>query len=310
MTRLVNIAFQGGTHGAYLRYCIDKFSANTPMLTGSPFTSNRTAHDERQKSDLVHKYHPTLDAPHFYNVEEPHILITVDHDDILFIERWITLRSGDFGIDTDRDEIRFSDQFLEYFTWAGKFQAYYKIDLHTQSVPRYILRDFYKLSFLDDNKNGFLKNDRILRANAPRNTFFFPVGDFWHKESFAKKIKECGDVLGLNLDLSDLSVHDEFLKNLHHLDTRERASRIITAIKEGEDVSMSDLDTVEQAFVSAWIEKNFDFITVPLTNNFFTTTGELVKWLDNYPEHYKAMNPNLPKFNGIDNPFHLWDKKK
>jgi len=28
-----------------------------------------------------------------------------------------------------------------------------------------------------------------------------------------------------------------------------------------------------------------------------------------YPEHYKAMNPNLPKFNGIDNPFFLHRQK-
>ena len=29
-----------------------------------------------------------------------------------------------------------------------------------------------------------------------------------------------------------------------------------------------------------------------------------------YPNHYKAMNPNLAKFNNIDNPFYLWAKGK
>ena len=33
-------------------------------------------------------------------------------------------------------------------------------------------------------------------------------------------------------------------------------------------------------------------------------------YLKYYPEHYKAMNPNLPKFNGIPNPFYLWNLKK
>lgn len=310
MTKLVNIAFQGGTHGNYLRYCIDRFSRKTPMLTGSPFTANHTSHQELQASDLVDKYHPTIDAPHFSNVDQPHILITVDHDDVLFLERWVTIRAGDFGIDTNQDEIKFSDQFLENFSWAHKFKTYYSIDLHNQSVPRYILRDFYKLSFLDAHKNGFLQKDRIFRDNAPENTFLFPVRDFWNKEGFAKRLYECSDALDLELELSDLSVHDEFMKRLHNLNTRDRALKITKAINDGVDMLMGDLDTVEQAFVSAWVEKNFDFITVPLTNRFFATTGELVKWLGHYPEHYKAMNPNLPKFNGIDNPFHLWHKKK
>ena len=57
-------------------------------------------------------------------------------------------------------------------------------------------------------------------------------------------------------------------------------------------------------------KKNYDFITIPRTNNFFNTTNEIIQWLDWYPNHYKAMNPNLPKFNGIPNPFYLWNLKK
>jgi hypothetical protein len=67
---------------------------------------------------------------------------------------------------------------------------------------------------------------------------------------------------------------------------------------------------VEQAYVSAWIEKNHEFVTVPLTNSFFSTTGEITYWLEHYPKHYKAMNPNLPTFDGKPNPFHLWNLKK
>ena len=75
-------------------------------------------------------------------------------------------------------------------------------------------------------------------------------------------------------------------------------------------MDISNIDVIEQAYISAWIEKNYDFITIPRTNNFFNTTNEIIQWLDWYPNHYKAMNPNLPKFNGIPNPFYLHGKQK
>ena len=70
------------------------------------------------------------------------------------------------------------------------------------------------------------------------------------------------------------------------------------------------LDIVEQAYISAWIEKNYEFVVVPACDQFFQSTAEIINWLKHYPEHYKAMNPNLPTFNNIPNPFHLWNLKK
>ena len=58
------------------------------------------------------------------------------------------------------------------------------------------------------------------------------------------------------------------------------------------------------------IEKNYDFVQMPITNNFFNDTSEILEYVKLYPNHYKAMNPNLPKFNNIPNPFYLWNNKK
>ena len=86
--------------------------------------------------------------------------------------------------------------------------------------------------------------------------------------------------------------------------------QIKQAIKDGENMDCSTLDIVEQGYLSSWIEQNYDFIQTPLTRNFFSDTNEILEYVKYYPNHYKAMNPNLPKFNNIDNPFHLWAKNK
>jgi hypothetical protein len=71
------------------------------------------------------------------------------------------------------------------------------------------------------------------------------------------------------------------------------------------DTSLADLDVATEGFLYAELEKNNDFIQMPLTNRFFRDTAEINQFIEHYPGHYKAMNPNMPKFNGIPNPYYL-----
>jgi len=311
MGNIVNIAFQGGTHGNYLRFCIDKFSTLTKSLEGTPFTENNTSHIKLDYSGSVDRYHPTHDSPYFKDINEPHILITVNDEDLLFLERWVTIRAGDFGVDTSQELITVNSKFLDNFPWEEKFKQHYNIDLkNNNTIPKFIVRDSYKLSFLDPKKNGFITVDRELRKHRPHNTFSFPVSSFWDKDKFFKTLSQASEFLNLKLDLLDTSVHDAFLDRLPWINTKNRVDEVIKAIQDKQDMDIRELDTVEQAYVSAWIEKNHDFVTVPVCNQFFRTTSELIQWLEHYPQHYKAMNPNLPKFNNIPNPFHLWNLNK
>jgi len=100
-----------------------------------------------------------------------------------------------------------------------------------------------------------------------------------------------------------------FIRNIKQYDTRHRCEKIIEALQNNENININDIDNVEQAYISAWIEKNYRFVTIPLTNNFFKNTKEILDWIEWYPQFYKAMNPNLPIFNGIPNPYHLHNLK-
>lgn len=308
MSHLVNIAYQGGTHGNFLRYVLDRFSSLTPKLEGLPFSDHGVSHESLSYSGKISRYHPNKTSPHFDRTDQPHILITVEPEDILLLERWATTRTE--NLDVMGDNIKLNSLFLESFNWQKRFLEVYNIDVSKESIPRFILRDFYKLSFLDIKKNGFITFDKLLRNTKPTNSYLFPVSSFWDKSKFLHELGKLDRKFSLGLDLSDLSVHDIFLSKLDHLKTRHRVLETIQNIKERIVTDTRELDTVEQAYLSAWIEKNHDFVTVPLTNTFFNTTGEILDWLDNYPQHYKAMNPNLPFFGNKPNPFHLWNSKK
>lgn len=306
----VNIAFQGGTHGNFLRYCIDKFCKHTPDIIGTPFTKNNTSHIDLNYSDLVYRYHPKTFEPFYENENEPHILITIEKEDLLYLERWVTMRAGDHKVDASKNVVQPHTEFLKDFRWEHNFKKYYNLDLAQSTVPKFLMRDFYKLSFLDPDKNGFIELDTKLRNNLPKKTFCFPVSSFWDKTKFFMTMKQADEYLQLNLDISDENVFDEFATGLNFIDTKDRALDVIKAIDENRDLDIKDLDVVEQAFISAWLEKKFEYIVVPVCNQFFHSTSEILEWLKHYPQHYKAMNPNLPTFNNIPNPFHLWKSEK
>ena len=107
-----------------------------------------------------------------------------------------------------------------------------------------------------------------------------------------------------------ISIHKQFLSKRVNHETWNRVYDVIDAIKNKQNMDCSKLDIVEQGYVYAWIEKNNDYIQTPLTRNFFVDTNEILEYIKVYPNHYKAMNPNLAKFNNIDNPFYLWAKGK
>lgn len=309
MKPLVNIAFQGGSHGHFLKYILDRYSSLTPNITQLPFEQDGTSHKELQYSGKFEIYHPIpFDKPIWKDPDLPHVLITIDKEDVVFIERWVNIRANGFNLDTNQDTIKFSEEYFNVVPMKQKLQDLYGVN--SLDVPRCVLRDFYKQSFLNLDANGFIHRDKMCRQQKPKNTFMFPVSAFWDEEYFYKKIKELNERFSLGIREIDQDVYDSFIKKLPWIKTKNRVFEIIDAIKTKKDLDISQIDTVEQAYIGAWIEKHNDFITIPYSNSFFQNTKEIIQWLQHYPQHYKAMNPNLPSFNGIPNPFHLAKLKK
>jgi hypothetical protein len=310
---MINIAFQGGTHGNFLRYFLDRFSSLTPKILEEPFTENGTAHKTIQYSEKFNRYHPNIDSPYFKNLDQQHILITVDNNDLLFLQRIIHKRAGDFNVDLTKGTIKFPSQYIEKYNINPRFyELYNKVIDETIEIPKYILRDFLKLSFLNPDKDGFVDKQNRYLKELPKKTLFFPVSAFWDKNKFFKEIDILNKKFDLKLTLDEKSedIFTIFQNNIKEFPTKNRCSEIIDCLKNKKDYNFSYIDVVEQAYVSAWIEQNYRFITIPNTNYFFQNTKEILDWVEWYPQHYKAMNPNLPTFNGIPNPFYLHRIKK
>lgn len=310
---MINIAYQGGTHGNFLRYFLDRFSALTPEIVENPFAENGTAHKKIKYSEKFKRYHPNDHTPYFENVDQQHILITIDQDDLLFLQRIIHKRTGNYNVDLEKDTIKFPVDYIKKYNVNPRFYELYNKEINeTVEIPIYIFRDFLKLSFLNPNKDGFIDKQKKFLKKLPEQVSFFPVNAFWDKNKFFEEI----DILNKKLDLKIvLDKKSENILSMFHnaikeFPTKNRCNEIIDCLKNKKDYDLSDIDVVEQAYIAAWIEQNHRFMTIPNTNCFFQNTKEILDWIEWYPQHYKSMNPNLPTFNGIPNPFYLHGIKK
>ena len=176
MGNLINIAFLGGTHGNFLKYIIDRFSQLTPSINESPFTKLGTSHVQIKYSGKVNSYHPRSG---WQNVDEPHIIIKFDKDDVLYITRMIYARAGDINTDWNEDYIKFPNIWHEWFDEKNKIQKLYnkKIDQDTL-IPKSIMRDFFKMSFLDIENHGVTYFLKHMMKNHLENVYYMNFNNF------------------------------------------------------------------------------------------------------------------------------------
>jgi hypothetical protein len=314
MGDIVRITFQGGTHGNFLRYFLDAYSTDTPTIQGDPFTETGTSHKDLKYSGKFIFDHPNDVPPYLNDRDNIDIMITVEKEDVLFLERIVHTRAGDLNMRMDDNVFEFTDDYIRIFELQNdKFKNLYGKTISNKiKIPRFIMRDYFKIMFLDIKNNGFVKKDKLYRKELTSKTYQFPVSCFWDNDLFFKEIKNLSESLKLNIMINDEAKkdYDNFISKIKEFDTKYRANEIINAIKEKKEFDCSVLDVIEEAYVSAFIESSNDFVTVPNTDKFFKNTLEINQWLDWYPQHYKAMNPNLPVFKNKPNPFYLHKNKK
>ena len=145
--------------------------------------------------------------------------------------------------------------------------------------------------------------DNLKKNNAVHYT---QVDVFFTTDTLKRELQDLDREFDLDIDFSGLKpIHEDFMGRNKILQTHKNTQIVLDAISNKKDIAIPPLDIIQEAWVYAQLEKKYDFVIMPMTEDFFKTTKEIADYITLYPQHYKAMNPNLPKFNNIDNPFFL-----
>jgi len=319
--KLLNIIFEPGTFGHFIKFFLDKFSQLTPDIEGDPFTDIGTSHNKNIKySHQIQAYHSFFIND---NKEETNLPVCViipnTEKDFLYIKTTQWFRAGDSKILSDDlwgKKISENKNSFLLKDAVDNICSLYDISLKDDYIPKFIVRDWYKLEFLEDITTTFYyRRFKILKEHpflGKQKTHHLPLDSFFDFDIFIKNIKELDFVFGLQLDFDRIAEMRDIFMQGYNLDThRQQANMTVDIIKNlsnDDNMLIPKLDVSFEGFIYAHIEKTYRFITAPLTNYFFKDTNELKSYVKNYPEHYKAMNPLLPTFNGIPNPFYLYAK--
>ena len=303
-----------GCHGHFLTYLIDRLSDRTPKIEQLPFNAMGNSHAKIEYSGFS-KFVDTTWHDEHKNLKDKNIVKILYSDDILYHERAAMARAGDAN--RDIDNIHGDISFLKSYNKEFYNKIYKLYSIENDSVPKWLLRDAYKMGFLDWQRQGSVVNSRqdirwIKENLSGHNKIHYTQVDaFFTAEKLKTELQKIDKVFDLNLCFNDLEhIHEQFLSRNSILQTHNSTELVLDAIKQNRDITVPALDIIQQAYVYAKLEEAHDFITMPMTESFFVTTKEILDYVALYPQHYKAMNPNLPKFNNIDNPFFLHRQNK
>ena len=182
---------------------------------------------------------------------------------------------------------------------------------HFSWLPKFIVRDWFKSAFLEKKLTDTydyqyfdaLRNHPFFKK---QKTFELDLETFFYWQTFLKNITELNDVFGLDLDFDKTEQMKEIFDRGLAMDRiRLECNLTDEVFKNNSDIDFRGLNVATEAFIYAETELRNDFIQMPLTNRFFRDQAELNQFVEYYPNHYKAMNPNMPEFNGKPNPFYL-----
>ena len=314
--KLLNIVFIGGTFGNFLKYFLEKFSIKTPNIVGEPFTDLGTSHviKDNEYSGLIQKYHPQFINDNEGQTDLPVCLIVAStKKHFLYLKKAQWFRAGDIKVSPDHLWKKAIGEMPEQIKrYAMDIIKLYDIKetAHFTWIPKFIVRDWYKLEFLQELKDTYnhqyfdtLKNHPFFKK---QNTYQLDLETFFDWETFIENIAELNDVFRLDLDFDrQAEMKKVFDKGLSLDFIRQESNLAIDVLKNGTDDKLNNLDVATEGFIYAQIEKANDFIQTPLVNRFFRDADEIRQFVEHYPNHYKAMNPNMAEFNGKPNPFYL-----
>jgi len=318
--KLLNIVYAGGTFGNFLKFFVEKFSTKTPDMMGDPFTETGTSHQVKDSnfSGMVQSYHSS-----FINDNEGEtnlsvcIILPSTGKHYLYLKKAQWFRAGDHEISPDDFWRKAVGEMPEQLrNHANSIVEIYNIKdpAHFTWIPKFLVRDWYKLEFLQDLEDTYnyqwfdaFKKHKFFEE---QKMFHLDLETFFNWDTFVENITELNDVFALALDFDRLTEMKELFDEGLSLDVvRQECNLAEDVLINNYDSDLNRLDVATEAFLYAEVEKANDFIQMPLTNRFFRDVAELSQFVEHYPAHYKAMNPNIPTFNGISNPYYL-DKNK
>jgi hypothetical protein len=314
MKEKIQILYHGGMFGNLFRFLLDRSLPTSKLKTiTDPFTEENNLHQKFEWSDKFSNSHQISfkDYPHLLErypelkkdirQPDPHaekILITFDKSDEIFAHRCGYYR-GPLMYNHAKNRIEMiillADQkfVIESFRSSG----------HSEMVAK----EIKKIAFHAD-ENIWMKEYKKFEQNS--SIYQFNIRYLFNHNTLGEELHKISKCFNLKLEIDEI-----FLKNIvdkiitiEPVPTLDRCNQVLEAITNKKNITCENLDIIEQAWIEVLLEKKHDSLLFPFGTNWFSNTDQINEFIDRYPSYLKHMNPRLPWYNHIKNPFYLTGK--
>ena len=295
---ILNIVYQVGTFGNFLRWFTDKYSKRTDSLVGDPITDIGTYHwndginfsGRITRRKIVELIRGGENLPYCSIIPK-----TEKH--FLYLSHAIWYRGYD---EKDRADdlwsLKIKDMNERVAKSAREIIKLY--DIKNDYIPRFIVRDWYKLGFnrpLEDDYNYKISktilNDEYLKK---QDCFFMDMESFFSWESFLPSIKELDGRFKINLDFDrSEEMKSDLNKAISRDWIRQEVNRVFMALEGDRSSSLENLSVKTEAYIYALYEREQKDLLMPLSNYFFKDIDEINEYIASFPIWYRQKNPNL-----------------
>lgn len=288
---IIPIDFVAGTHGHFLEIVLNKFF-NATSVEFDPFDDLGASHK------VTKEYLDTriFVAQHWFEraIEQlprfdKAISIQFDQDDLLLVSSVSLLRAGNTGIENNLlevDTVRKLDNKFYSSLLAEILTAYPGTCDVTGSIPRNVLREFFKFGFFDSNTNGYWKKQQLMHYTIP--VFVFKFKAFYNHNLFVDSLLELEKFLGIPLELNANfeKLHQQFLAQIPYIGNQAQCDDIVSAVQSGQDQIVPALTLLQESYINAKMENIYKKEMPFHDRNYFTSTKDMLQYI-------KTRAPNL-----------------
>lgn len=288
---IIPIDFVAGTHGHFLEIMLNKFF-NQTSVDFDPFDALGASHNvtkEYLNTRLFVAQHWFEEAPEKLPQLGRVISIQFDQDDLLLISSVSLFRANEYTIENDLlevDTIRkldnkfYSNLLVEILTaYPGSYDS-------NGSIPRNVLREFFKFGFLNPNAHGYWKKQQQMHYTIP--VFVFKFKAFYNYNLLVNNLLKLQNFLDMPVELNDtlMTLHKKFLSNVPYINNQAQCDDIVLAVQSNRDQTIPALTLLQESYINAKME-NIYKKEMPFHDlNYFTSTKDMLQYI-------KTQAPNL-----------------
>ena len=294
----IQVIYAPGTFGNCVRWMFDRFIKGSNFEgMDSPWDKDHRVHEVSndmfsKRIQRGHQLDGRQDSP---NPESNKVIVTFDPKDLLFAERCRFYRNPGWENDKKRYEniIRSAEA------------SFVKESFGSVSSSKSVAKELVKIQFHDMETHVWWNS--MKKFMSDKDHHHFDMYSLWDHDKLTHELKKVSDRYDLDFVIDEKVIRNvvEEVKKSYPVMTRNRANEVLDTIVSNTKMDCYDLDIYEQAYIEVELEKTHDSVIFPYGTNWFNDTAQIKEFLDTYPRYLKHMNPRLPWYNNIKNPFYL-----